>query len=224
MSSCQSKNAKRDRSVRVIFRKGFKVRPHSEQSGSSGAQFSPGNRASPQLSHQPRSRSDVFIFNCCEQFHSFEYLSSHEIKPLSTHTRPRRDTGQSSATVSLSIHFPNPRADADGSPRLHTSDSAPPVTACSAPPGAFRLRRPTAFDSATKGKLRRLPPSVFPWNLFLSPGSLDADGSAWTPRTVLHTSTNRSTMPTNCAFVISSLLLFSALASIPPVIHWEHLR
>ena len=208
MSSCQSKNAKRDRSVRVIFRKGFKVRPHSEQSGSSGAQLSPGNRASPQLAHQPRS--DVFIFIAFESFHNFECLSSRKTNSHKSTPRPRRDTGQSTAPVSLSIHFPHPRTEADGS-ALAACDGLPCTVHSlfhSAHP--FRHCRPTALDGATKAKLTRPPLAVFLWKLFLSPGNSDTDGSPWTSRTVLHASTNRSTMPTNCP---THLLLLASRGS-----------
>ena len=80
-------------------------------------------------------------------------------------------------------------------------DSAPPLTACSAPPRAFRPSRPTALHGATNEKLRGPPPSVFLWSLFLPPGIADADGPPWTPRTPRSDRGNRSAMSSNCPTV-----------------------
>lgn len=67
------------------------------------------------------------------------------------------------------------------------------------PSRSFHLCRPTALDAATKEKLRRLAPSVFPWSFFLSPHYPDADGSPRSSRTLLHTSSDRYGAAANCA-------------------------
>ena len=95
--------------------------------------------------------------------------------PIPRRLRQRRDTGAAAAPVSLTLPTPGSRlrrwpawATRAGT-LLHRQQRVPRR------PVAFRPSRPTALHGATNGKLRRPPPSVFPWNLFLPPGMSGAD-------------------------------------------------
>ena len=111
----------------------------------------------------------------------------------------QRDTGAAAAPVSLTLPTPGSRlrrwpawATRAGT-LLHRQQRVPRR------PVAFRPSRPTALHGATKGKLRWPPPSVFPWKPFPPSRYVGRRYSPWTTRTVRHTRTNRSAMPSNCA-------------------------
>ena len=130
-------------------------------------------RASPHLPAKPGRNHTGTMDNDDEDAR----LNMHGLPPApgTRRLRQRRDTGAAAAPVSLTLPTPGSRlrrwpawATCAGT-LLHRQQRVPRR------PVAFRPCRPPALHGATKGKLRRPPPLVFPWNLFLPPGMSGAD-------------------------------------------------